>query len=119
MSQSLRHLQRRQPVHSGLQMATEPTNARPEMDYVSVRDPNALTKFAVKFHCVSEAKHAIPLFVECLSNASVSASYPHQSGGSEFAGATGSAVMLCPRGTMVAGGGLMYTRTDSGNQVLG
>ena len=36
-----------------------------------------------------------------------------------FASATGSAVMSCPAGTAVAGGGLRYTRTDSGNQVLG
>ena len=46
-------------------------------------------------------------------------SYPFRDDGSAFAGMTGSALMLCPFGVAVAGGGLRYTRTDSGNQALG
>jgi hypothetical protein len=72
--------------------------------------------FTVRNH--DTMPHAFPIIVECLSHVSVSARYPFQDGGAVFASATGSAVMSCPTGMAVAGGGLRYTRTDSGNQVL-
>jgi hypothetical protein len=63
--------------------------------------------------------HSFTFFVECLSNVNVALSYPRQDGNPAYASTTGSAVVSCPSGTVVGGGGFKYTRNSPGNQQVG
>jgi hypothetical protein len=61
----------------------------------------------------------ITRYAECLSGVAVSASYPHQEGGFLFASQIGGAVVACPTGAALAGGGFQYRMHSPGNARLG
>jgi hypothetical protein len=61
----------------------------------------------------------ITRFAECLSGVGASASYPRQDGAFIFASQTGSAVVACPAGASLAGGGFQYRMHSPGNARLG
>jgi len=65
------------------------------------------------------APHTVTRYAECLSGVAVSASYPRQEGSPVYASQSGSAVVSCPPGTALAGGGFMYRMHSPGNEHVG
>jgi hypothetical protein len=63
--------------------------------------------------------HPVTHYAECLSGASISASYPRQDGSPVYANQVGSATGACPTGTALAGGGFAYTMHSPGPARLG
>ncbi len=108
-------------VGFGFDFGSASTNL--ELEAVWPRDdvppvPEAVMVFTVRNH--DTVSHTFPTVVQCLSSVSVSASYPFQQIGDNFApGANATIVTPCPNGAALAGGGLRYTRHDSGDQYLG
>ena len=63
--------------------------------------------------------HAITHYAECLSGVTVSASYLRQDGSPVYASQIGSAMVPCPTGATLAGGGFQYRMHSPGSARLG
>ena len=81
--------------------------------------PIAVPVWVVSLRNYEAVARPITRFAECLSGVTVSASYPRQSGAFIFAGQIGSAVVACPAGAFLVGGGFQYRMHSPGPARLG
>lgn len=85
-------------------------------------DDSVSHQFSHSVGCLSNVKisPACPTFGVVSCYATLSTSYPLQQGASALLyGETATALVSCPSGTVLGGGGFLYERPDTGNQYTG